>query len=256
LNELRELIAYRDLVALWSVRNITLRYKRSVLGVFWTLLEPLLLMSTLAVVFSTVFRFTVVNYPIYVLTGLLVFDFLNRSTSQMVDEIITSQGMTQRIHLPRSAFAVATIASYLVNWGLALIPLFGIMLVLGHPFSWALIAIPPSMFFMALFALGVGLIVSTLGAFFHDVKFTYNVLLGIWFYATPIIYPIDIIPESYRRILQLNPVLHLLNLFRSSVYSGRAAPLSEWVIGASMSIATFALGWWLFTRWHRVFDRV
>ena len=256
LEELGDLIAFRDLVALWSVRNITLRYKRSVLGVFWTLLEPLLLMSTLAVVFSTLFRFAVVSYPIYVLTGLLAFDFLNRSTSQMIDEIITSQSMAQRIGLPRSAFALATIISYLVNWGLALVPLFGIMLILRHPFSWALLAVPLAMFLMALFAFGVGLIVSTLGAFFHDVKITYNVLLSIWFYATPIIYPITIIPESYRGLLALNPVFHLLNLFRASVYLGEVAPLNDWAIGAALSIATFTLGWWLFTRWRSVFERV
>ena len=256
LEELGELIAHRDLVVLWSVRNITLRYKRSVLGVFWTLLEPLLVMSTLAVVFSTIFRFATVNYPIYVLSGLLVFGFLNTSTSQMIDEIITSQSMAQRIHIPRSAFAVATIISYLVNWGLALIPMFGIMLILRHPFTWALLAVPLSMLFMALFALGVGLIVSTLGAFFHDVKITYNVLLNIWFYATPVIYPIEIIPEQYRGLLELNPVFHLLKLFRASVYSGQIAPLSDWVTGAALSIAAFTLGWWLFTRYRGVFDRV
>ena len=174
----------------------------------------------------------------------------------MIDEIITSLSMAQRIGLPRSAFALATIISYLVNWGLALVPLFGIMLILRHPFSWALLAVPLAMFLMALFAFGVGLIVSTLGAFFHDVKSTYNVLLSILFYATPIIYPITIIPESYRGLLALNPVFHLLNLFRASVYLGEVAPLNDWAIGAALSIATFTLGWWLFTRWRSVFERV
>lgn len=256
LEELSDLFAYRDLVALWSVRNITLRYKRSVLGVLWTLLEPLLLMTTLVVVFSTVFRFAIVNYPVYVLSGLLVFDFLSRSTSQMVDEIITSQSMAQRIVLPRSAFAVATIFSYLTNWALALIPLFGIMLVLGHPFTWALLTIPVAMALMALFALGVGLVVSTLGAYFHDVKLTYNVLLGIWFYATPVIYPMEIIPEPYRGLLALNPVLHLLDLFRASVFHGHLAPAGTWLFGAGLSLGMFSLGWWLFTRSRGVFDRI
>ena len=253
-DELNELFAYRDLVALWSVRNITLRYKRSVLGVLWTLLEPLLLMTTLAVVFTAIFRFALENYAIYILSGLIAYDFFSRSTCQVVDEVLSGQSIAQRIHLPRSAFAVATIASYLVNWSLALIPLFGIMLFLKHPFSWSLVAVPLCMLLMASFALGVGLIVSTLGASFHDIKLTYNVLLNIWFYATPIIYPIQIIPEDYRALMQLNPLFHLVSLFRSCIYDGQMAPASAWLITTLLSLVTVTFGWWLFTRSRSVFE--
>lgn len=252
--ELQELVRYRDLVALWATRNITLRYKRSVLGVLWTLLEPLLMMVILSFVFSQIFRFSVANYPIYVLAGLIFYDFFSRSTTQMVEEVTASQNLAQRIHVPRSAFAVATIGSYLANWMLALIPLFAIMLFLRHPLTWVVVTLPLAMLAASLFALGVGLVISTLGAFFPDVKLSYKVLLNAWFYATPIIYPVHIIPERWRPLFELNPLHHLLSAFRTPVYDGYVAPLRTWALSLAFGFAAAALGWWAFTRWRKAFE--
>jgi ABC-2 type transport system permease protein len=246
--ELRELYQYRDLVSLWTARNITLRYKRSILGIGWTLLEPLVMMVIMTFVFSQIFKFATEHYAIYVLTGILMFDFLSRSTIQVVEEVINSESLAQRIHVPRSAFALATILAYLANWGLALIPLAAIMLFLGVPFSWSLVSLPLIMLLTMLFALGVGLFVATLGVFFHDIKLTYNVLLTAWFYATPIIYPIEILREEYRRLILFNPLYHPLQLFRSAVMDGQFAPLSSWLITIAISLTTVILGWWIFTR--------
>lgn len=253
-DELRELFRYRDLVRLWSIRNVTLRYKRSVLGVLWTLIEPLMLMVILATVFSALFRASVENYAVYILTGLLVFDFFSRSTQQIVDEIIASHGLAQRIHLPRSALAVASIFSYLINWGLAMIPLFAIMLFLGHPFSWSLLVVPLIFALVALFAVGIGLAVATVGAFFHDFKVTYSILLTAWLYATPIIYPLDIVPEQYKPIFKLNPMLHLVDLFRAPVYLAEFPSLQSWLLATTLALSSASFGWWIFTRSRRVFE--
>jgi ABC-type polysaccharide/polyol phosphate export permease len=248
IEEFVELVEYRDLVALWSARNITLRYKRSVLGIGWTLLEPLMMMVIMTFVFSQIFRFATASYPIYVLTGLLLFDFFSRSTSQIIEEVVTSQNLAQRIHVPRSAFALSTIIAFLANWSLALIPLMLLMLFLQVPLTWSLLALPAIMLLVAFFALGVGLIVATLGAFFHDVKLTYGVLLTAWLYATPVIYPIEIVPEQFRRFLAFNPIYHPLLLFRTAVLDGELAPASSWLITTLICLTTAVLGWWLFTR--------
>ncbi len=254
IEELHELWAYRDLVALWTVRNITLRYKRSVLGIGWTLLEPLLMMTLMTFVFSRVFRFAIASYPLYVLTGILLFDFFSRSTNQVVEEVVTSQNLAQRIHVPRSAFALATVLAYLANWALALVPLTAIMVFVDHPFSWSLLAVPGVMLQAALFATGVGLIVATLGAFFHDVKLTYSVLLTGWFYATPIIYPVEILPERFAGLLALNPMIYPLGLFRSTVIEGRVPPLSDWLLSGGICLATAAAGWWIFTHARKTIE--
>jgi len=256
LSEWIELFHARDLVAQWSARNLKLRYKRTVLGILWTVVEPLMLMTILSIVFSTVFRFeSLGHYPVYLLSGLLLWDFFRRSTLQIVEETIVSQGLAQRIHVPRSAFAVAAITSYLVHWLLALIPLVGIMLYFRHPFSWALWSLPLGIVLTALFSLGVGLIVATLGAFFYDVQLTYQVLLTAWLYATPIIYPASIIENpKILRILELNPILHFCEIVRSPVYLGTVAAPHHWVAAIGASFGTLIVGWWIFTHWRNAFD--
>ncbi len=252
--EWRELVRYRDLVGQWSGRNLKLRYKRSVLGVLWTLLEPLMLMAILAVVFSTVFQ-PLEDFPVYLLAGLILFDFFSRSTLQIIEEIIASQNLAQRIYVPRSAFAMAAIATYLTNWAIAQLPLLGIMAFLGRPFGLALATVPFGMLLAAGFALGVGLIVATLGAFFHDVRLTYQVLLTAWFYATPIIYPLDIVPAGLRPFFEANPLTLFCRLVRDPVYAGVPAPPGVWTAATACSLGALLLGWWTFTHWRNAFGR-
>ena len=122
------------------------------------------------------------------------------------------------------------------------------MLFLGHPFSWSLLVVPAIMLLTALFALGVGLVVATLGAFFHDVKLTYGVLLTAWFYATPIIYPLEILPEEYRGIVHWNPLFYPLRLFRDAVFDGSLSSGFIWLTSTVICLGTASIGWWIFTR--------
>jgi ABC-type polysaccharide/polyol phosphate export permease len=253
LEEWQDLWRYRDLVLQWSGRNIKLRYKRSALGVLWTLLEPLMLMLILTVVFSTVFR-PMEAFPVYLLAGLILFDFFNRSTLLIVEEIIVSQSLAERVHVPRSAFAVAAVITYLTHWAIAHVPLIAIMLYFNRPFSWALLTLPAGMLLTAMFALGLGLVIATLGKFFHDIRLTYQVLLTGWFYATPVIYPLDVVPENLQAWFRLNPMYLLLRLVRQPVYDGLTAPLGLWAAGIAISVSTLIVGWWTFTHWRNAFD--
>ena len=252
--EIIELVRGRDLVLQWSVRNIKLRYKRSILGVLWTLLEPLMMMTILAVVFSNAFRFPIENFPVYLLPGLLLFTFFSRATLQIVDEIVIAGGLANRIYMAKSTFAVAAVVTHLVNWLFSLIPLVLIMLFFGHRFAWALVTVPVGILLTAMFALGVGLLVATLGAFFHDFHLTYQVLVMAWLYATPIIYPVEIVPAKFLPLMELNPLLHLCSIFRDPIFEGRVASVDSWLFGAVASLATLALGWWVFTRWRSALD--
>ncbi len=249
-----EIWRYRELVLMWAVRTIKIRYKRSVLGVLWTLIEPLMTMVILTVVFSSLFRFEVDGYPVYVLVGLTFFDFFRRGTTAMADEVLASQGLASKIHVPRSAFPVAAVVTYLINWLLALIPLAAIMIFLGRPFEMALVSLVPAIFVVCLFALGVGMLISTLAAFFPDVNLTYQVLLTAWMYATPIIYPITVVSEKHRHLLELNPLTHLLRLVRDPVYEGHVASPETWAIGTALGLVTLVAGWWTFTHWRDAFD--
>ncbi len=241
-----ELASHWDLVLLWTQRNIKLRYKRSLLGVMWSLLEPFAIITTLVIVFSSVFRFEVPSYPVYILSGWILWDFFSKATTAMTDEADDGWRLSSRVRAPRSAFLVAALFTHLFNWTLALLLTTGALVVLGHPISAALLSLPLVMAVTAVFAFGIGLSVSTLSVFFSDFGLLYRVLLTIWLYATPVIYPLEIIPEKIRPLFLLNPLTHILSLVRAPIYAGHVPPLSSWLIAVMLSLGAFAVGWWVF----------
>jgi ABC-type polysaccharide/polyol phosphate export permease len=247
-DEFSRLLRHRAFVVLWARRNISLRYKRSVLGVLWTVLEPLLIISILAVVFSTLFRFEVPNYPIYILSGWVVWDFFSRATSMMAQEIEATRDITSRFRVPRSAFLVASILSHLFNWCVAMLVLAAMMVVLDQPFTPALLAVPFGMALTIVFAFGVGCVVATLATLFHDFGLMWSVVLTMWLYATPIIYPMSIVPEPARPFLQANPMTHMLELVRGPIHRAQLPPASAWMTGLSIAMMAAIAGIWVLTR--------
>jgi ABC-type polysaccharide/polyol phosphate export permease len=212
------------------------------------------MMVILSVVFSTVFRFPQKNYAVYVLCGLLLFDFFTRSTVQMLEDVAASEALFRRIYLPRSVFAIATGLSYLTHWLIALVPLTALLLAVDQPITWALLTVLPAMALTAMFALGCGLMVATVGSFLPDVKLVYQVILTAWFYATPIIYPLEIVPERWQPAFRFNPLHHLLKLVRGPIYEGRAANFGEWMVAGAIAVGTLLLGWWVLCRWKDAID--
>ncbi len=248
ISELRELLNYRGLLRLYISQSIKTRYKRSMLGVVWTLLNPLLNMAVLTLAFAALFRFSLKNYPIYLLTGLVFWNFFSQTTATAMDRLIWGSGILKRIYIPRTIFSISEVGTGLVNLFLAMVPLAIIMLIMGHPFRLALLFLPVSIFIIALFTLGMALLVSTLALFFVDVSEMYKILLSAWFYMTPIIYPMNIIPKKYMWYIKLNPMNHLVELFRSPIYSGRLPDLNTMIIAAIMAISSLFVGLWVFSR--------
>jgi len=245
--EILALIKYRELVYQFVSRSIKTRYKRSVLGVFWTLLNPLLTMIVLTIIFSQVFRFSVDNYPIYVLCGLVIWNFYSNATSGAMSDMLWSGSLLGRIYIPKSVFAVSAIGTGLINLLISLIPVFIIALVLRVQITPAILVMPFSVFLLAIFSLGFGLTISTAAVFFGDMEPVYNVLLMIWFYATPIIYPIDVIPEQFQWLIRFNPLFYFLTIFREPLYNGTVPDLSFWVISSLLALGMLVIGAYTFT---------
>lgn len=247
LEEMLALIKYRELINQFVSRSIKTRYKRSVLGIIWTLLNPLLSMIVLTIIFSQVFRFSVENYPIYVLCGLVVWNFYSSATSGAMSDMLWSGNLLGRIYMPKSVFAVSAIGTGLINLLLSLIPVFIIALILRVQITPATILMPLSIFFLAIFSLGFGLTLSTAAVFFGDMEPVYNVLLMIWFYATPIIYPVEVIPEQFQWLIRLNPLYYLLTIFRDPLYKGTVPELSFWLISGFLALVMLMIGAYVFT---------
>ena len=248
--EFRELTRYRDLVKHLIARNIKTRYKRSALGILWTMLNPLLMMVVLTFVFSEIFKSSIVSrsYSAYALAGLLLWNFFAQTTTGAMSELIWGGGLLKRIYLPRAIFAASALGTSLVNLLLSLIPLFIIIIVTGVPIRAVALVLPGPIILTAMFSLGVALFLSRIAAYFHDVMEMYQILLTAWMYMTPIIYPKEIIPNHFRWLFKINPMYHLMEVFREPLTVGRMAGPKTWAAATVASLLTLLFGWWFFSR--------
>ncbi len=247
IEELIALWRYRDLIYQLVRRDIVARYKRSFLGVAWTMLNPLGTMLIMVVVFSRVFRGTE-NYAPYVLTGIICWTMFSQSTSMAMNSMVWGSQLIKQIYVPRSSFVVSTILAYMVNFVLSLIPLLLIFAVTGVKLQLSALLLPVYMIFLFSFSLGIALLLSTLAVFFPDVADLYPVILTAWMYLTPIIMPL----EFYREILNglllyINPFYYIVNLFRILMLDGFVPHLQTWIATAISSFGILLIGWFLFS---------
>src|SRR5687767_4275278 len=184
LEELRGIFQYRDLIFQLIRRDIVARYKRSFLGIAWTMVQPLGMMIILTLVFSQLFH-KVPGYPIYVLSGLIAWTFFAQTTNAAIHQMVWGGTLLRRIYLPRTAFAVSAVGTGLVNIALSVVPLLVIMLFAGVPLRWSILIMPYSLLLLAAFSLGVGLLLSSLAVYFPDVAEIHQVALVGWMYLTP-----------------------------------------------------------------------
>lgn len=217
---IRAMYNYQFLISQLVIRDFKSKYKRSVLGVFWSFLNPLLTMTVQFLVFSTFFSSDTQNYPVYLLSGVVCFSFFNECTTMCLTSISGNARLITKVYIPKYIFPLARTISSSVNLVISLVPLFLASLILG-------VAIKPQaiLFFyflicLVLFSLGVGLFLSALMVFFRDIQFLWSVLIQIWMYATPIFYPAEIIPEKYRFVVRLNPLYHFIGNCRTCLING------------------------------------
>jgi ABC-type polysaccharide/polyol phosphate export permease len=246
--ELQALIRYRDLIGQLISRSVKVRYKRSVLGVAWTMVNPLLTMAVLTLVFANIFRFPGQDYALHVLSGLLIWNFFAQSTTAAMNDLVWSGGLLGRIFVPKAVFAVSALGTGLINLALALGAYVIIALVLGAALPITILLLPVPVLLAALFTLGIALIVSTAAIYFPDTVPMYEVLLTAWMYLTPVIYPVDVLPDDLRNILRFNPLYPLVTSFRDVLIEGRFPDIGTLLSAALVSCGTLLLGWWIFTR--------
>ncbi len=247
LEELREVIRYRELIYQLVRRDITARYKRSVLGITWTMLNPLGMMIILTIVFSQIFKM-VPNYPAYVLSGIIAWNFFSQTTTAIITSFVWGGDFFQRIYLPRSTFAISAVGTGLVNVLLSFIPLVIVMLVIGSPIRPAVIFQPIPIILFACFSLGLGLLISSVAIYFPDVAEMYQIILMAWSYLSAVFYPLDILPDQMQVIIKFNPMLPLIQLFRLPIYDGKVPTIADMLPAFAISLITLLIGWWIFAR--------
>ena len=251
--DLSELIHYKDLLHNLVVRDLTVRYKRSVLGFCWSMLNPLLNTIVLTIVFSTIFRFEVKNFIIYLLSGYQLWNFFAQTTLLSSHCLLNNGPLFKKIYIPKPIFVISIVISNMVNLALALIPLFILLPILGNGFHLALMFLPVPILFAVMFTLGISFILSATAVFFHDIIDMYQIFLMPWMYLTPIVYPVDIIPKKYLPILKLNPMFYIVECFRSPIFQGELPNLEICGLGFLVAAACLAIGYLVFSRLSDLF---
>ena len=246
LEELIDIIQYRDLIFQLVRRDMVARYKRSLLGIAWTMLQPLGMMIVLTIVFSQLFS-QVDGYAAYVLGGLMPWIFFSQTTTAAIQQSVWGGTLMRRIYVPYTAFPAAAIGTGVVNLLLSVIPLLAMMLVVGRPIRWTILFLPIPVILLAAFALGVGLLLSGLAVRFPDIAEMYQIVLQAWMYLTPIMYPSDILPDAIRKLQLLNPMYYLILLFRVPIYDGVLPSPALILAAAAISFVTLVVGWIYFS---------
>lgn len=219
-NALHALQKYRFLISQLVSRDFKLKYKRSVLGVFWSFLNPLLMMLVQYFVFSTVFRSGIPNFAAYLITGTVMFNFFSEACGMTLTSILGNANLITKVYVPKYIYPLTRTLSSLVNLSISLIPMVIVCFVTGvHPKKSMILAL---FFFVCLFvfSLGLGMLLCTSMVFFRDTQFLWNVLIMMWMYATPIFYPETIIPDRMHFVLQVNPLYYFLKSVRMCILDG------------------------------------
>ena len=247
ISELKELFNYRYLLGQLVRRDVTTRYKRSVLGVAWTMLNPLGTMLILTFVFSNFFRSEVQHFPVYILSGLLAWNFFTQATNAAISGLVWGGSLLKRIYIPSTVFGVSAIGTALVNMVMSLVPLVIVMIIDGATFHLSMLFLPVSILLLTGFTLGFGLFISSLAVFFPDVGEMYQVLLTGWMYLTPVIYPDTLISAQLLPIFKLNPMYWMVKMFRLPIFEGRFPTFPEVLPAIVWSLGMLIVGWLFFT---------
>ncbi len=237
-----------ELIWALAMKELRVRYKRSILGFVWALLNPLLMMVILTVVFSKILRFQVPNYEVFLISALLPWIFFSQSMSYSMESIVSNGELLKKVKVAKSVFPVAAVLSNVINFLLSLIPLVLILLVLGFPFHWTWIYLPVPLLALLLFTLGCGFFFATANVFFRDVSHIVHILLSAWFYLSPVMYRPEFLPPEYRPFFRLNPMLYFLNQFRLAIYDGQLPQLKAVLLCLAIGAVTLALGYAYFRR--------
>lgn len=237
---------FRPLLYELVARDVKIKYRKSVLGVLWTLLNPLMMMIILSIVFSNLFKFDVENYSLYLLAGQILFNFFNESTTGAMTAILGNSALIKKIYIPKYMFVISRIASSSINILSSFCALILVMLFTRQELHYSMFLVIIPLMYIIVFSLGIGLILAALTVKFRDIMHLYSVFTTALMYLTPIIYPIDMLPGWVRRIVMLNPITGILEIFRDVMLYNTVPSIFKFLISFVIVSVTLLLGLWIF----------
>lgn len=246
---IKNFLTYKDLLQLLVTRDIKLKYRRSVLGYLWSILNPLFVMIVMTIVFSTMFRNNIENFPVYLFTGRMLFEFMSTSSKQAMKSITGNASLIKKTYVPKYIFTLSKVTSCMVDMIFSFGALFIVIIFTRATVSWTILLAPLVIIQIYIFCCGLGFFLATYNVFFRDIEYIYNAIITAWMYLTPIFYPIERLPETVRfGIEHFNPLYYYVSQFRSLVYLGELpTPFAFWG-GWILAIVMFVIGLLVFKR--------
>lgn len=245
---LKGFMKYKNLLFELVSRDIKVRYRRSILGLFWTLLNPILMMLIMTLVFSNIFRFEIKDFPVYFFAANILFSFMIETTTNALHSITGNGNLIKKVYVPKYLFPMSNVFSGIVNLLCSFIAMLIVMAITHVSFYPTLLFAPLVIFYVIIFSLGLGMILATLQVFFRDTAHIYGVFSMAWMYLTPIFYPESLLAEKLNAILNLNPMIYFIRYMRDVVLYQKVPTFSQNFTCLFISVVVFALGAFLFYR--------
>jgi ABC-type polysaccharide/polyol phosphate export permease len=246
-----DVVRFRELIALLVARDLKVRYKRSVLGMLWTLLNPLLQMAVYTVVFSRIMRVGVEHYSVFLLSGLLPWTFVSVGTTGSAFSLLNNQALIRKVAVPQAVYPLSVVASKGVDLCLSLVPLAVIATVVGVTpgRSWAFV--PVAVIIAATFTTGLALVFSSATVFFRDMRHLIDILFQVWFYLTPVLYPtsfLERLPGKLSIVFKFNPAAPIVQLFQAAIFDRTFPDAATVGLAVVFAVSALAVGVYVFER--------
>lgn len=249
-SNLSELITYRQLLGKWAVRDIKIRYKQSLLGIAWAVLQPLALTLIFSMIFSRIVYVPTdgIPHPIFYFAAVLPWVFFSSSLGFAAPSLVNNLNLVTKVYFPREIIPISSIIASFVDFCFASLVFAGMMLFYQMPVNASLLFLPVLVVLQIMLALGAGLILAALNVSYRDVRFVVPVALQLWLYLTPVIYPISMVPERFLSLYMLNPMAGIINAYREILLYGRLPELVTLLPAIIISVVLL-IGAYAYFKW-------
>ena len=241
-----ELYGSRAVLSQLVAQQLILRYRRTVLGYLWTLVNPLLMMSVMALVFATLFKADLKTFVVFLFSAMIPWNFFSAVVTQSGTSFINNEGLIKKIYLPKAIFPLSIAFALFIDSALSFLALFAIIAVIGGSLSWAVLFIPVAYMLLFFFALGIGLIVSVATVFFRDLQHVILIAMQGLFFLTPILYKRDALGGKVSWLVDFNPVVPFIELFRAPLFLANMPSHSVIIQATVLSISAMTVGLFIF----------
>lgn len=255
INHLREIIRYRDLLWIWTRRELKIRYKQSFLGAAWAILQPLSMALIFTVVFSVLVKLPTddIPYPLFSYTALLPWTFFTTAITLGAPSLVNNMNLVTKIYFPREILPLSVVGASLVDFAVASIVFVGMLLLYYWPLRITVLLVPLILLVQILLTLGIVFFAAAINVFYRDVRFVIPLALQLWLYATPIVYPLSSVPEWVRPYYMLNPMAVLIDSYRRLLLLGQMPDWPHLAEGSAIALAIFLGGYLYFKHAERDF---